>query len=197
MSRSNSTSLGRAGFQSSSRSSRTQTAPGLYLLSSPDGIHWSKMNVPLIRPPMTPPGYDSPNSAFWSETEQMYVFYYRTVKSFSASQHPSQTGDEPWAVRWVSRTTSKDLERWTEPVEMSFGDTPPEHFYTNQTSPYSRAPHIYVGLPVRLLPARHAISVAEAKALGVPPLYLNAKGTSDIVLLTSRGGNRYDRTFME
>ena len=80
---------------------------------------------------------------------------------------------------------------------MSFGDTPPEHFYTNQTSPYFRAPHIYIGLPARFWPGRQVISVAEAKALGVPPLYLNAKDDSDSVLLTTRGGTQYDRTFME
>jgi hypothetical protein len=139
--------------------------PGLYLLSSPDGLHWSKMNVPLIRPPQKGPGLDSQDVVFWSETEQMYVCYFRTVKSFGPGERPSQTGGEPWAVRWVSRTTSKDLQHWTPPVEMSFGDAPPEHLYTNQTSPYFRAPHIYVGLAARFWPGRQALSDVQAQTI--------------------------------
>ena len=82
---------------------------------------------------------------------------------------------------------------------MQYGDTPPEQLYTNQTLPYFRAPHIYIALPGRLLPNRQVLSDEEGKALGVH----DHKGRgywldcSDAVLMTTRGGNRYDRTFME
>jgi hypothetical protein len=52
-----------------------------------------------------------------------------------------------------------------------------EHLYTNNTHPYYRAPHIYIALPTRFLPQRG--------------------DATDIMLMTSRGGDRYDRLFME
>jgi hypothetical protein len=78
---------------------------------------------------------------------------------------------------------------------MTFGDTPLDHLYTNQTSPYFRAPQIYIAIGARFMPKRQVISEAQAKALNVNPDYF--KDCSDAVLMTTRGGNTYDRTFMQ
>ena len=78
---------------------------------------------------------------------------------------------------------------------MSFGDTPREHIYTNQTHPYFRSPHIYLAVAARFLPGRQVLSAEEAGRVNVNPNYF--KDCSDAVLMTSRGGNIYDRTFME
>jgi hypothetical protein len=78
---------------------------------------------------------------------------------------------------------------------MTFGDTPSEHLYTNQTHPYYRAPHIYIGIAARFMPGRKVLTTKEAKELGVSPTYFN--DCSDVVLLSSRGGNSYQRNFME
>ena len=78
---------------------------------------------------------------------------------------------------------------------MTFGDTPHEHLYTNQTTPSYRAPHIYFGVAARFMPGRRILTQEEAKKIGVDHRYFN--DCSDTVLLTSRGGNHYDRTFME
>jgi hypothetical protein len=78
---------------------------------------------------------------------------------------------------------------------MSYGDRPAEHLYTNQTSPYFRAPHLYVGIAARFMPGRRVISAEQAEAIGVDPGYFN--DCSDAVMITTRGGDRYDRTFME
>jgi hypothetical protein len=80
-------------------------------------------------------------------------------------------------------------------MEMDFGDTPREHLYTNQTSPYFRAPHIYIAIAARFMPGRQVLSDEQAKVVGVNPKYY--KDCSDAVLMTSRGGNVYNRTFME
>jgi hypothetical protein len=56
-------------------------------------------------------------------------------------------------------------------------NVPGEHLYTNNTHPYYRAPHIYIALPTRYLPQRG--------------------DSTDIMLMTSRGGDRYDRLFLE
>jgi hypothetical protein len=69
------------------------------------------------------------------------------------------------------------------------------HIYTNQTHPYFRAPHIYISIAARFLPGRQILSGEQAKQVNVNPDYF--KDCSDAVLMTSRGGNIYDRTFME
>jgi hypothetical protein len=154
---------------------------GLIAYVSPDGIHWKKLHD---QPVFTKGKFDSQNVAFWSENEQRYLCYFRTWTS------TGYTG-----FRSVGRTTSTDFLNWTEPEQMSFGDTPPEHIYTNQTHPYFRAPHIYISIAARFLPGRQILGSRQAKQLNVNPNYF--KDCSDAILMTSRGGNIYDRTFME
>lgn len=154
---------------------------GLIAYVSADGIHWRKLQE---RPVFTRGIFDSQNVAFWSDNEQCYLCYFRTW-----------TGAGYGGFRTISRTTSKDFLRWTEPVGMSFGDTPREHLYTNQTHPYFRAPHIYIAIAARFLPGRQVLSEEQARQLNVNPSYF--KDCSDAVLMTSRGGNVYDRSFME
>ena len=154
---------------------------GSIAFASADGIHWKRMQE---EPVITQGAFDSQNVSFWSESEQCYVCYFRTW-----------TKGEFGGFRTVSRTTSQDFIHWTEPVEMSFGDTPREHIYTNQTHPYFRAPHIYVAVAARFMPNRQVLTEEQARALQVNPEYF--KDCSDAVFMTSRGGSRYDRTFME
>jgi hypothetical protein len=78
---------------------------------------------------------------------------------------------------------------------MTFGDTPMEHLYTQQTSPYFRAPHIYIAIGGRFMPGRQVLTEVQAKEFNVNPGYF--KDCSDAFFMTSRGGNVYDRTFME
>lgn len=154
---------------------------GLIAYISADGIHWRKLRQ---KPVFTKGLFDSQNVAFWSDNEQCYLCYFRTW-----------TGTGYSGFRSVGRTTSMDFLDWTEPEQMSFGDTPLEHIYTNQTHPYFRAPHIYISIAARFLPGRQILSNKQAKQVNVNPDYF--KDCSDAVLMTSRGGNIYDRTFME
>jgi len=154
---------------------------GLVAFISEDGIHWKKLrDEPIFRKGM----FDSQNVAFWSEHEQCYICYFRTW-----------TGDGYSGFRTISRTTSPDFFNWTDPVPMDFGDTPMEHLYTNATHPYFRAPHIYIAMPKRFFPDKAAFSQEIASTLVENPSYRIA--SSDAVLMTTRGGNRYHRTFME
>ena len=154
---------------------------GLIAWTSPDGIRWSRLQD---EPVFTEGVFDSQNVSFWSEHEGRYLCYFRTW-----------TGAGYSGYRTVSRTTSEDFVRWSEPVEMDFGDGPREHVYTNQTHPYFRAPHVYVGLAARFLPGRQVLSPEDAARLEVNPAYF--RDCSDGVLLTSRGGGAYERTFPE
>ncbi len=156
---------------------------GLKAYVSEDGAHWNA----LQKDPVITGGksdFDSQNIAFWSEEEQLYLCYYRTWVT-----------DNEKRYRSVARTTSKDFIHWTDPLVMESGPGPLEQLYTNQTSPYFRAPHIYVSVAARFMPSRQVVSEEEAKELQVNPKYY--KDCSDAVLMTTRGGNAYERTFME
>ena len=154
---------------------------GLIAYSSEDGFHWKKLSQNAV---FKDGIFDSQNVSFWSEHEKCYVCYFRTW-----------TGGGYSGYRSVSRTTSKDFINWTIPTKMKFGDTPSEHLYTNQTHPYFRAPQIYIGIAARFMPGRRILSKDEAKIIGVNPSYFN--DCSDVVILSSRGGNSYKRKFME
>ncbi|WP_235935276.1 glycoside hydrolase family protein [Candidatus Laterigemmans baculatus] len=155
---------------------------GLIAYVSADGVNWKKLQD---KPVFQDTGwvFDSQNLAFWSETEQQYVLYYRKA---------------PEGVRAIARATSPDFIHWSEPVMMTYSDTdsskPSQHLYTNQTQPYFRAPQIYVSTAARFMPGRQVISEEQAEEIDVHPRYF--KDTSDAVFMTSRGGTRYDRTFM-
>lgn len=154
---------------------------GLMAYVSADGVRWRQLRAePILRKGM----FDSQNIVFWSEAEGRYVCYFRTWTG------PGYTG-----FRTISRATSPDFLTWSEPVEMGFGDTPREHLYTNATQPYVRAPHIYLALPKRFFPDRATLSAEAAEALVADPHY--RASSSDAVLMSTRGGDTYDRTFME
>lgn len=159
---------------------------GLIAWSSPDGIHWKKMrDEAVLTKPMVPFPYmfDSQNLAFWSAAEEKYLCYFRVFED---------------GIRRICRTTSDDFLNWDEPVLMEYEQNgkpaPIEHLYTNQTHPYFRAPHIYVATAARFMPGRQVLTEEQAKAINVNPKYF--KDTSDAVLMTTRGGSVYQRTFL-
>lgn len=151
---------------------------GLIPYASADGIHWKRLKDEGV---ITDGAFDSQNVSFWSESEGLYVCYFRIF-----------TKDR---FRSVSRSTSKDFLNWSTPVEMTYGDTPTEQLYTQQTSPYFRAPHIYVAIGARFMPQRQILTEAQLASLNVDPGQY--KGMSEPYLMSTRGANVYDRTFME
>jgi len=153
---------------------------GLTAFVSADGVHWDTLKESVI----TKGAFDSQNVAFWSELEQCYVCYFRTW-----------TENTFGGFRWISRTTSSDFLNWSDPVVMDKGSAPWEHLYTNQTQPYYRAPHLYISVAARFMPGRKVVPDEVAARLGIQGSY--GGDCSDNVLMTSRGGNQYDRTFLE
>jgi len=132
--------------------------------------------------------FDGGNTLFWSAAEQQYVLYYRVCDTVDGVRR-----------RTMARTTSKDLVDWTESVPMTYGNTPREQFYVNNTQPYFRAPHIYVAPAARFMEGRCALTDAQVAAVGQEKSHCDKyKDCSDAVLLTTRAGaTQYDRTFME
>jgi hypothetical protein len=147
---------------------------------SGDGIHWSKKTDAII----TEGAFDSQNVAFWSESEQQYLCYFRVWSQGVFKGYRS-----------IARSTSPDFETWSEPIEMTYSDTPREHLYTNQTQPYFRDPSLYVAIAARFMPGRRVVDAETFEAIGGQASY--SGDCSDTVLMTSRGGTSYQRTFME
>ena len=154
---------------------------GLHGFVSADGLRWRRMEGgPLLKEG----AFDSQNVGCWSESEGCYVVYLR-----------SWTGGGFAGFRSISRATSADFRAWSKPEPMTFGDAPPEHLYTSQTQPYPRAPGLMVATPMRFVPGRRVLSGEQEKVLGVSKGY--ASDAAEAVLMTSRGGTRYQRTFLE
>lgn len=157
---------------------------GLAAFVSADGIHWRKWQTePIFNTDARV--FDSQNVAFWSESEQCYVLYYRIFIN---------------EIRTVARVTSADFRHWSVPALMEFSSDPPneqEQLYTNQTQPYYRASHIYIAMPARFMGGRAALTAEQLASLGVEPGSWLGEDTSDTILISSRGGLTYDRTFTD
>ena len=133
--------LGGIAFQPHQTAVRDKRGPGgLKAFVSPDGVHWKKLRDEPVVPEEWGKYFDSQNYAFWSESEQRYVCYFRRFIK---------------GCRGIARTTSEDFVHWTPFVEME-ANLPGEHLYTSCTQPYFRAPHIYVALPTRFMDKRGA-----------------------------------------
>lgn len=148
---------------------------GLHSFVSLDGLHWTNTGEVIPYQPGWRHAFDSTNVGFWSEAEQQYVCYFRTW------QKPD------YKIRSISRTTSKDFKHWTDPVAMD-PNFPGEQLYTNVTTAYLRAPHIYISLPTRFVTGRGDSPNYDPKDVN----------STDIMLMSTRAGsNRYDRLIKE
>ncbi|MGA1196421.1 MAG: hypothetical protein ACO36I_07970 [Candidatus Latescibacterota bacterium] len=139
---------------------------GLHTFKSSDGIHWSRIVDHAV---ITEGAFDSQNLAFWDPLKNCYVDYHRGFRP---------VGDKK--VRDILTCTSTDFITWTDPTYITQTGAPVEQLYTNQIIPYSRAPHIYVGFPMRFVPERTVYDIAKG-------------GVSDGVLMTSRDGQTFHR----
>lgn len=157
---------------------------GLWAFVSADGLRWTKVGDQPAVPSPKEFSFDSQNVSFWSQHEGRYVLYFRTWKKTGGANY-----------RWISRASSDDFLHWRTDGEVDFSGAPPEHLYTNQTSSYFRAPHFYTAICARFLPNRQVLNAEQASSVGVDPKYY--KDCSDAVLITSRGGLRFQRTFLE
>ncbi|MBX3011020.1 MAG: hypothetical protein KF832_05910 [Caldilineaceae bacterium] len=138
----------------------------LYAFQSADGLHWSPLQE---EPVITEGAFDSQNLAFWDPQRGCYVDFHRQFQVMDGER-----------VRDIMTCTSSDFRQWTKPVFLDFGDAPIEHLYTNQISPYYRAPHLYLGFPKRFAPRRQTS-------------YDRHTGISDVVFMSSRDGLHFTR----
>jgi hypothetical protein len=143
---------------------------GLYPFKSPDGVHWSLMSA---TPVITKGAFDSQNIAFWDTVRERYVDYHRGFKG-------RIEGEPGTGVRDIMTCSSDDFLNWTHPEWLEYPRAPAEHLYTNQVTPYFRAPHIYMGFPKRFVPSHTKVVNTTG-------------GSSDAIFMTSRNGKTFNR----
>ena len=153
---------------------------GLYLLVSSDGIHFRLYSD---APFMTTGAFDSQNLAFWDSVRGEYRLYHRGFRE---------------DVRDVLTAAAPDFDSFGEPEWLEYPGSPTMALYTNQIQPYYRAPHIFMGFPMRYnergwsgpmldLPGRE-----KRLARGEHhPRY--GMTVTDAVFMTSRDGLRFTR----
>ncbi|MBM3746768.1 MAG: hypothetical protein FJW34_13320 [Acidobacteria bacterium] len=140
---------------------------GLGAFRSADGLRWEKLReAPII----TDGAFDSLNVVFWDARRRVYVAVYRDFRQ---------------GIRTMKCATSGDFVTWTPGEWADYGDAPAEHLYTNATTPYFRAPQIYLAFPKRFVPWRKPFEDSAAA------------GVSDAVFMSSRDGVHWDRRFLE
>ncbi len=160
---------------------------GLYRFVSANGKTWRRLpGEPLF----TEFALDSQNILTWVPSENCFAIYLRTW-----------TGDKKGvkfaynSIRTIARSVSKDFVNWSAPERMTFDQGPVEDLYTNTTQAYFRAPQIMISMPFRFVRDRQVLDEATLKKYDIEKSMW--KGASDAVLMTSRGGTRYQRKFME
>ena len=107
---------------------------------SSDGIRFREGGR-LIK---SPGAFDSYNVSFWDPLRKEYRLYYRSYHDQTA---PNRFADNK--IRDINWATSRDYRNWTPGKRLGFGGSEDYALYVNNVQPYPRAPHVYVGFPVR------------------------------------------------
>ena len=153
---------------------------GLYVLKSADGVHFAPMGT---EPVITEGAFDSQNLAFWDPVRQEYREYHRGFNK---------------GMRDIMTTTSTDFRTFGDPDWIQYPGAPAQQLYTNQIQPYYRAPHIFMGFPMRYTDRGWSQPVLDLPGLDERlvrgkshPRY--ATTVTDAVFMTSRDGVNFNR----
>jgi hypothetical protein len=153
---------------------------GVYAFKSSDGFHFSTMQDELI---LTDGVFDSLNLAFWDAERGEYRAYFRGWKD---------------KFRGILTATSPDFLQWSKTEEVEFPGAPVEHIYTNQVQPYFRAPHIFVGFPMRYVDrgwvdATDRLPLPESRRLRAKARERFGSAVTDALFMSSRDGVAFNR----
>ena len=147
---------------------------GLSLFVSRDGIHWSVKQHGVI----TDGEFDALNQIFWDRYRGQYVTFYRD----GARGLPGGGYRAPDGYRAIATAVSSDALTWPGGRLLEYEDAPKEQLYDPAIVAYHRAPHLFVGFPLRYLPHR-----------GAPGSTHTWSEVSDVLLMTSRDGLHWQR----
>ncbi len=160
-----------------------------YVFASPDGITWRTWKgEPLwdgeedafdrhgASRGGNNPGHerailDSLNVAFWDAEHDQYVLFFRAYLPCLSRDGKRKLPE----TRSVMRCTSKDFLNWDKIEPIEYGEPRRawiHSLYTSGLKPYGRAPHIYLGFPLRMADRR--------------PFYGGSFGMSETAFMYSR-----------
>ena len=139
-----------------------------YAMCSADGIHWRVLQEEPVLPK---PRF---GIAFWDPNRNQYLAYVRA----------SRKGENGSGYRNIAFATSSNFLQWSQPKLLDFGDAPVEHLYWNTALPYFRAPHLYLGFPMRLKEYRDEKTGERLDR-------------TDAVFMASRDGFCFKRRYLE
>ena len=153
---------------------------GLYLLVSGDGMHF---RLKTGRPFTTIGAFDSQNLMFWDSVGKVYREYHRQFKD---------------GVRGIMTAESPNPDSFPEPRWLEYPEAAEQALYTNQIQPYYRAPHIFMGFPMRYNDRGWSQSMEELPGLeqrkyraAQHPRY--GATVTDAAFMTSRDGQTFSR----
>lgn len=143
---------------------------------SKDGVNWIKPNLGLLEVKGT---RKNNILLYYNESiEHNFSPFLDTHKGVPPEQRYKGIGGID--IFGLFAYASPDGIHWSKGEPMTFGNTPMEHLYTNQTDVYSRGPQIYFSTAARQ-PKRVAITNAQAKAINVDSTYFkNSPELSDV-----------------
>ncbi len=113
----------------------------LWLYTSADGIRFTRNRLVVDSDFVGRGGFDSVNTVWWDKDDQKYHCF---VRVFMKDR-----------VRDIKHMTSTDFVNWTEPVLLNYGDSEEYELYTNHIMKYYRAPHMFIGFPMRYVQRTH------------------------------------------
>lgn len=153
---------------------------GLYLMVSADGY---RFRLKSDKPFTTKGAFDSQNLMFWDPVHEVYREYHRAF---------DQT------VRGIMTATSETPESFPEPKWLAYPDAPEQALYTNQVKPYYRAPHIFMGFPMRYndrgwSPSMTALPGLDERQFRSKQHPRYGTTVTDAAFMTSRDGINFNR----
>ena len=107
-------------------------------------------------------------------------------------------------LRLIGVAYSPDFKTWSEPVGLTYPDSPPQQMYTNEIAPYYRAPHILFGFPTRYVarPLTRHVRTLDPVPLREKLIAADQRVGTDLtdgVFMSSRDGatfHRWDEAFL-
>ncbi|MGI6572673.1 MAG: hypothetical protein ACOX19_04475 [Fermentimonas sp.] len=175
---------------------------GLVVFKSSDGIHWSSLaKAPVI----TDGAFDSQNLAFWDSVNKEYRAYWRTfIKVPEGTDKNTSQDVAPGFIRSIRTAVSNDMINWSNQKDLIFTPSSPTQLYTNAIKPYYRAPHIFIGFPMRYIDrgwSESMLALPELSHRKIRADYSQRIGTTitDGLFMTSRDGvtfKRWDEAFL-
>ncbi len=164
----------------------------LWGYTSADAVHWNK-----VKEISRKGKFDSLNCAFWDKASGKYYCYIRDF-------HDNEEIDA-YGIRDIRYITSDDFWNWSDPVMLDFCGGADYPLYTNNVSPYYRAPHILTGFPTRYV-QRYGWTKNTDRLCGAERRKLRCEledrlgmTVTDAVFMCSRDGehwHRYDEAWL-